>query len=196
MPERVPDINLLPKFKRGETRLYILFIVLLIVTIISYLIIGYFYFSTRGKLSDVTKEYEQLEEEAEVLRTQVAQLETDDYDLERSITFVENHELQTSYVIEELIDLLPDDSYLIDYSYSSDETGIVTHFETLDTLSDYTSKLLNSNYFNGTKLSNINMFYLDDEGSFDEFETIPRYEANYTIDINHHHVKEVEKEDE
>lgn len=197
MPERVPDINLLPKYERESASLFYIFITFLVITIIGYGVIGSYYFTTKSKLAEAETKYTELSDQAETLRIQVAQLESGGIDLEQSVLFAENYDMPTSYLVEELNDLLPDDGYLVDYTYSNRVADIVTHFESLNIVAEYTTELLSSEFVTDTKLSTVDSFTLrEDEHDDEQFTTIPRYEAKYTLNINRQHLKGDLREDE
>lgn len=185
----LPDINLLPPYQREGRRLYYLFIFLLICLLIAYVYIGYDYFTTKSHLSDVDDEYAILSDEYDELEERVNQKQAEESNLADAVAFVENYNMPAAIFIEELNDLIPDNNYLSEYQYSSQEAQIVTHFESLDLISRYTTDLLAFNYVQDVKVDQINTIELKDEDELESFSIIPRYEADFSLQIDKHELK-------
>lgn len=185
----LPDINLLPPYQREGRRLYYLFIFLLICLLIAYVYIGYDYFTTKSHLSDVDDEYAVLSDEYDELEERVNQKQAEESNLADAVAFVENYNMPAAIFIEELNDLIPDNNYLSEYQYSSQEAQIVTHFESLDLISRYTTDLLAFNYVQDVKVDQINTIELKDEDELESYSIIPRYEADFSLQIDKHELK-------
>lgn len=194
MPDRLPEINLLPEVRQESSLQAMLFLIFVALIVVSFIVMGYLYFSTNSKLSSAQSETSELSDERDTLLIRKASLEADEGSAyEQAVSFAEHYAIPTSYLITELNRLLPDDSYLQDYSYSNSEVKIVSHFETLDTLANYTTKLTNSEYITDTKVESINTFTLKEEEADDntsQFEVIPRYDGDFSLTINKQKIKE------
>src|SRR5690625_1283170 len=183
MPEGLPDVNLLPKYERQRSGGMIIFIAFIIFIFIAYILLGTYYFTTKNKMATIDTTHEQLVEEKETLETQVEQLEAEGSpSLDQMIDFVENHNIPTSSFITELDYFLPDHSYLSEYEYGSQEAKVSIHFETLDTVANYTTKLTMSDYIIDTKVDVVETFMLEEDKQ--DFDTIPRYDADFILQIN------------
>lgn len=194
MPDRLPEINLLPEVRQESSLQAILFYIFVALIIISFIVMGYLYFSTNSKLSSAQAETSELSDERDTLQIKKASLETDEGSAyEQAVAFAEYYTIPTSFLITELNRLLPDDSYLSDYTYGSSEVKIVSHFETLDTLANYTTKLTNSDLLTDVKVESINTFTLKEEETEDDatqFDVIPRYDGDFSLTINKRKIKE------
>ena len=194
MPDRLPEINLLPEVRHESAAQAILLFVFVGLVIISFIVMGFLYFSTNSKLSSAQTKSNELSDERDTLLIQKASLETDeDSHYEQAVNFAEYYAVPTSTLITELNRLLPEKSYLSEYAYSNAQVNIVTHFETLDTAANYTSKLINSEYLTDTKVESINTFSLKEEEADDgsaQFDVIPRYEGNFSLTIDKRKIKE------
>lgn len=195
MSDRLPDINLLPKYERERVSVFYLFIALTLITLLSYVLIGFFYFSTKSKLDNAEAEYTELDETARVLRAQLEETETNKGNLDKAVVFADNFNIPTSFLVDELVNLLPEFSYLSEYQYRGREVDLKTHFEVLDDTANYTSNLLTSNFIKDTKVDYIRAFSLKDEEE-EPFSTIPRYEASFILNIDAHTLKGASEEDE
>lgn len=200
MPDRLPEINLLPDFRHESRTQSIFFFIFVALVIISFIFMGYLYFSTKSKLQSTTSEANELTEQRDLLTAQKNELEADKGSAyEQAVNFAENYAIPTSILITELNRLLPDDSYLSDYDYSSSVVKVVSHFETLDDVAGYTTKLVNSEFITDTKVESIETFTLKEEERDDGqalFDVIPRYESDFSLIINKHKIKEESSEDE
>src|SRR5690625_3980138 len=146
MPQELPDINLLPKYEGQASSKNMLLVIFIALILISYIVIGIFYFITKSKLEAVNEEHTHIDEQVSELSVELQQLETGGSSLEQAYSFVEYYEIPTSHFIEELDFLLPSNSYLSSYEYNNGETNISVHFETLDKVAEYTSELTNLDY--------------------------------------------------
>src|SRR5699024_7188522 len=135
----------------------------------------------------------ELSDERDILLIRKASLDTEEGSAyEQAVTFADYYTVPTSLLITELNRLLPDNSYLSDYTYSTSEVKIVSHFERLDTLANYTTKLTNSEYLTDVKVESINTFTLKEETEDDQmqFDVIPRYDGDFSLTINKQKIKE------
>lgn len=196
MPEGLPDINLLPKYERESSNLFYIFIAIIVIVLLSYLFIGVYFFTTKSKIESAKTEYDQLSEKVDELQAEVNQLEMGGTSLAEAVSFVDNHNIPTSAFIEELTDLLPDHSYLSEYEYGSQVAEVTAHFETLDTVAGYTTNLITSDLIKDTKVDEVETFELKDEESEAAFTTIPRYEVDFTLQINKDKLEGAVEEDE
>jgi|SRR5690625_3571851 len=198
MPDRLPDVNLLPKYERQSAGAFYLFLAIIILTLLAYGFIGVYYFTTKSKLTNAEATYTELSEKADGLRAQVDELETGGTGLAQAVTFAENYNIPTSILIEELNEYLPERGYLSEYSYSNQVAEVTTHFEALDVVAGYTTDLLTSDYIRDTKVDNIETFLLKEEENATtvDFSTIPRYESKFTLQINKQNLKGASREDE
>lgn len=200
MPHRLPDINLLPKYERQSPHLFYFFIFMMIIILIAYALLGVYYFTTKSKMKTTEAKYEELTAEVDALYLQVNENKTDDNtSIDQAVTYVENFDIPTSTFIVEINDLLPEQGYLSEYAYSNKIADVVAHFETLDSVANYTSQLITSGYLNDTKVNDIDTFVLkedEEDSEFVHFNIIPRYEADFTLDINKRTLKGEQQLDE
>lgn len=197
MPERLPDINLLPKFERESYTKNLIILILIALIIISYILIGFYYFYTKKQLETLNENYSNLNEEVHLKTTELEQLQSGSSLLEQAISFVENFQIPTSIFITELDNLLPDNSYLSEYQYNNGSTNITVNFESLDKVAQYTTSLTNSNYIIDTKVDQVETFSLGESNEVEEqFDTIPRYRTNFTLITDKQKLKGESTEDD
>lgn len=184
MFQKVPNINLLPKYERESSRAFYLFIAFIVIVLLSYVILGMYYFTTKSKLASAELEHSELVEEADELQIHVTYLESEVTLLKQSVLFVDNYNIPTSAFIEHLIDLHPKHAYLSEYEYRSQVATITNHFETLDTVADYTTDLTTSAFLKDTKVDEVETFSLHGKEKADISEEDLRYAVNFTMQIN------------
>lgn len=192
MPERLPEINLLPRYERRSERSYTLFVLFTVFVFLSFILLGVFYFITNSKLATAEDVYDQLNNEAEILQSELDQLEIGDGpSLADAVAFVEQQIIETSAFITQLDDLLPGESYLSNYEYGSQVTSINAHFLELNTVANYTTQLTESDYIRDTRVNEIRTVY-----SQDESDDISHYDARYTLNVYKQKLKKESKKDE
>ncbi|HLS20585.1 MAG TPA: PilN domain-containing protein [Bacillota bacterium] len=198
MPERLPDVNLLPTFKKPRESTPYFIIISMLIVLLLFIFLGVHYFMTKSKLQVAENEHNELQEEIDRLQVDIdakRQDESEGPTLANAVNFAEGHHIPTSIFIEELFDLLPENSYFSEYTYRANEANIEVHVETLDTVAQYTAQLKGSPYVTDTKVNTVETFTLKDE-DIDPFEEIPRYEAQFTLLIDPLKLKEAERDDE
>lgn len=191
MPVRLPDINLLPQYERQSERSSYLFIIFVLITILSFILIGVFYFITKNNLTAAEKEYEQLNEREEVLLTEIDQLDIGGGPtLADAVAFAEQQTIETSHLVSHLANLLPANSYLSTYEYDSSGASISAHFKELNIIANYTTNLTDSDFLLDTKVNDIQAVMED------ESDVVNYYDTQYTLDVNKQKLKKETKEDE
>src|SRR5690625_4516813 len=117
MPDRLPEINLLPDYRREGSAPSILFFIFVALIIIAFIVMGHLYSMTQSNLDRGTSEENQLTDKTDSLELQKATLETDDDSrYEQAVAFAQNYAIPTSVLISEIDHLLPDESYLREYN--------------------------------------------------------------------------------
>ncbi|WP_391202198.1 PilN domain-containing protein [Psychrobacillus sp. L4] len=184
----VPEINLLPKMERRKSNnLFLILGVILFVVLI--LFISMQLFSFKKDINALDTEETQLAAERDVLNAQVSSTnQTEDQgSLSSSVDFVEGVSYPVSPLMDEVQSLLVDNTYLRDYQF--DETGVIlsADFETMNDVSIFIEKSLNSSYFADVKVEQISTFEPvgnAEEAKGTDFDVQARYSAtlNFSID--------------
>jgi len=198
----LPDINLLPKYDRQNSLTYILFLIGLFLGLIVLIGLIVYYFYIRGSLEDTSQRLSQVQQEKQLFEEQFTKLELEETDTFQTVyTYIDQQIVPTSYLIDELINRLPDSSYLSRFNYNYQTVDIETQFETMSDTATYVEELIRSEYVHGVKVDQVNTFELDpiettEEESDDIYDTVPRYHVSYSLEVNHAYLKEVGKSDE
>ncbi|MEK4486611.1 PilN domain-containing protein [Psychrobacillus sp. FSL H8-0484] len=186
----VPEINLLPKIesKRSNNLVIILGLIVFGVIIIFLIMQS---FSLKKDISALTTEETQLLAEQEVLAAQISSTSSEDQgSLSSSVTFVESVSYPVSPLIEEVQSLLVENTYLRDYQFAEMDVNLTADFETMNDLSIFIEKLLNSSYFTDVKVQEISTFEpeVNSEETTDtdetDFDVQPRYSAMIDLTID------------
>lgn len=202
----LPEVNLLPKYERAESRLYGLFIVGLILIVIAIGGLAYFYFATSSALEDAEDRVAALNEEKIILETRLSSLDTesDAPSFSDAVAFVESYQLRTSELVDEFITRLPAHAYLSRYDFDYNSVTIETQFETIPATSDYVADLTESAYLDSVIVEEVLAFTHHPEGNDEEginavdgrYEVIPRYDVRYSMQVNHENLAREEENDE
>ncbi|QFF99569.1 malate synthase [Psychrobacillus glaciei] len=184
----VPEINLLPKMERRRSNnlFVILGVILFVVLILS---ISMQLFTSKKDINALTTEETQLAVERDVLSAQVSStnLTEGQGSLSSAVDFVEGVSYPVSPLMDEVQSLLVDNTYLRDYQF--DETGVIlsADFETMNDLSIFIEKLIESSYFADVKVEQISSFEpVDnaDEVKGTDFDVQARYSATLNLSID------------
>src|SRR5690625_1468775 len=193
MKDRLPEVNLLPQYERQRSSSIVVFFLLITLIVVSYLFIGVNYFVEKTNLQKLETYEQSLNEDIEALESKLTGQSSEGITtLKDAISFVEGHRIPTSTFNIELNSLLPKHSYLSKYEYTDQEVKIITEFETLDAIAEYTNKLMTSNFVSDSKVNKIETTKLLENLEKDEKT---RYEANFTVTIDKRELKGASEED-
>ncbi|TQR14834.1 malate synthase [Psychrobacillus soli] len=173
----VPEINLLPKIERKQSsNLVIILGIVIIVAMILFLSMQLF--SLKKDINALTLEETQVVAERDVLAAQVSTPNTEEQgSLSSSVAFVESVSYPVSPLIDEVHGLLVENTYLRDYQFQETAVDVVADFETMNDLSIFVEKLLNSVYFIDVQVQEISSF----EPSVGTDETSDTSETNFDV---------------
>jgi len=195
MPEHLPDINLLPSYERQTNTGSRLFFGFIIVIFLLYGVLGFYYFSLKSTLSDEKENVEILTEKADALHANIAQFSNDDAtNLADIAHFLEAQDIHTSVFIEEAVDLLPAKSHLNSFSYGGQTAGMSIQFEKMNDVADYTEDVHQSAFTIDTKVNDVTTSYPGESDSV--FADDPKYNANFSVELDKQQLKGAEKVDE
>ncbi|MFD2046321.1 PilN domain-containing protein [Ornithinibacillus salinisoli] len=192
----LPEVNLLPKIERQSSALYILFISGLLIFLILLAAITFLYFHVNNNLEDTNQNIENLNQERQLLEARLSSTGTDEtIDLfENVLAYAQHHVTPTSNFINELMVLLPENSYLSNYNYSVESVEFEVQFETMDDIADYVTKLTESDYVTDVKVNQLNAIEVpvkqDKEDGEDNEITTSFYTVSYSIIVNDKYLKE------
>lgn len=185
----IPDINLLPKVDQDEGSSKTFFILIAIITLLLLAVMSWLYFTARADVVKLTTEEQSLQTEREALQAQLTDLQgANQGSLEESIAFVERVSYPITPLIDETQGLLPDNTYLRNYSFGESTVSFSVDFETLNAVSMYIERLESSAYFLDAQVGSIANFELGPDGEEQDekrkFTEVPRYAVDVTLMIN------------
>ena len=181
-----PNINLLPKVEQDDRNAKKFLILVAVVVLILLFVMSWF---TRKDVVNLAIEEQKLQSERDVLQEELTNLQAlNQGSLKESVDFVE----RVSYAITPLIDeaqgLLPDNTYLRNYSFGESAVSFSVDFETLHAISTYIERLEQSAYFVDIQVDSIANFDLaptgEEQNEEQKFTQIPRYTVDATLTIN------------
>lgn len=185
----IPDINLLPKVDQDEGSSKTFFILIAIITLLLLAVMSWLYFTARADVVKLTTEEQSLQAERDALQAQLTDLQgANQGSLEESVAFVERVSYPVTPLIDETQGLLPDNTYLRNYSFGESTVSFSVDFETLNAVSMYIERLESSAYFLDAQVGSIANFELGPDGEEQDekqkFTEVPRYAVNVTLMIN------------
>src|SRR5690606_17727101 len=163
----------------------------------------FFYINTKNSLADAEQNLENLNHEKTQLEQEIATINTEGQNesIEEVVTFTEKHIVPTSYLIDEMMDVLPTNGYLSNFNYNYETVNIETQFEEMSDAATYIVELNKSEYVKDIVVNQMNTFEQGlsevEEGSEDDYyHAIPRYNVSYSIDIHQTNLREASDQDE
>ena len=189
----IPDINLLPSKERHRDKTSFTILIFLIIWLILLGVIFLQYFLTKSSNESLQSRVESLQLEKAALESNVQNQEGagQDISLAESVEFVEKLTVPTSKIVKELMELLPQFSYLTDYDFGDGQVTIQTQFDSLDRVAEYVTVLNESNIFSDVKVDDISTFRIEEtdgtegeQNSSAVFDEMPRYDVSFSLQIN------------
>lgn len=198
MLQKLPDINLLPRYERRRSSGIILPLLFVLLVLGAFVTVGTLYFMWNKEIDHLAVQDKSASDKITVLQAEIDKIDQVDLSArEESIAFIDGHDIPTSIFIEELYNLLPDQAYLSSYAYGNLQASVTTEFESLDYVASYLSKLEHSDYMIDAKINNVTTFKLkDEETTLTPFNMLTRYQSNFTIDVNASTLKGASPSDE
>lgn len=196
----VPEINLLPQLERRKSsNILLIFSAIVIGLLIVFLCVQFF--TLKQEIKGLEAEETQLVVERDLLSAEISAVNPEEQGTHSTaVSFVETVSYPVSPLIDELYLFIEANTYL--RSYQFDETGILltADFETMNELSLYIERLLNSSYFSDVKVETVSTFepFTEQVTETDEvnFDVQGRYSASIQLDINESYLSEGGTRDE
>ena len=190
----IPDINLLPSKERHRDKTSFFLLIILIIWAILLGVIVLQYFLTKTTNETIQSRVESLEMEKMALENAVGRQDSQDSAVNyvESVEYVEKLTAPTSKIIKELNELLPEYSYLPEYSFGNGYVTIQTQFDSLDRVAEYVTRLNQSPIFNDVKVDVIDTFRIGEGTSETEeeqdfnvvYNEMPRYDVSFSLEVN------------
>ena len=184
----IPDINLIPKLEREQTTSKLVYIILGALTLVALAFFAWQYFSANSSITALQAEQAILQLQRDQLLVKQTELtNTQTNSIDEIIEYVEIISYPVLPLIQEIETLQPNNAYLRSYSFGVDTVSISVDFETLNDVSQYISRLTNSEFFIDAQISNISQFDLGNptgDDTEESFNVIPRHTTSITLIID------------
>ncbi len=183
----IPDINLLPKIDKSDSKSKIVYGIISAITLLVLAFFAWQYFDTNNKMNSLTTKQQSLQNDKQQLQIEfdaLASVSTSSF--VNSVAFVERVSYPVTPILDETQRLLPNHSYLRDYQFEEKSTTILVDFETLTDVSSYVKRLEQSEYFDDVQIGELANFDINPNKAIDEtndetFNEIPRYSVEITL---------------
>ncbi|SDM80108.1 hypothetical protein SAMN05518871_102269 [Psychrobacillus sp. OK028] len=196
----VPEINLLPQFERRKSSNLLLIIGAILIGLLL-IVLCLQFFTLKKEIKVLEAQETQLVIEREVLSAEVTSESTVQQGTHSTaVEFVESVSYPVSPLIDEIYSLIEANTYLRSYQFN--ETGILlsADFETMNEISSFIERLLNSAYFSDVKVETVASFepVQEQDSASDKvnFDLQWRYSATIQLDINESYLSEGGTQDE
>ncbi|KIL44563.1 PilN domain-containing protein [Jeotgalibacillus soli] len=178
------QVNLLPKIeKRRKTATIVAFLTGLVLILLCLFMI-YEYISSQHQIDALRVSEQQLRAGLLQLENN-AGAESTGSSLESIVSYAEGLSFETSLLIAELTNLLPDNAYLTSYDFLEDNVAVEIQFETMTEVSLYIERLGASSYFTDVKVEEIRAYTLEEMDTTEEqFMVIPRYVTMILLEVD------------
>ena len=180
------EINLLPKYNRRQSNIFVLSIVLGALLLVLFVFLLMQYINAKSDLEVLTATDTELlatKTEKEMALGNMQSSASDSFAV--SVDFVESVSYPVTPLINELESYLIGNSYLTSYAFSESSLAVSADFETLSDVAKYVENLTKSSYFIDVQVNSVSKFNLEaSEDVEEDFSVIPRHSVQFTILIN------------
>ncbi|WP_077706095.1 PilN domain-containing protein [Virgibacillus dokdonensis] len=185
----LPEINLVPEKRKEKKGVYYGFLIGIGFLVVVSSVFIFIYFHSTKELERLSTQYDQYNDQYEVLEKQLtSDKQKDTTDKQATLDYLQSYNVHTSTLIEELVTLLSERSYLSEYKYSLADVTIQVQFETLSEISKYVRRLNKSKYVQDAKINEIEAFSILDTEEQElkkvNYDVIPRYDVELTFQPN------------
>jgi type IV pilus assembly protein PilN len=193
------EINLLPE-KEKRNKLLLIILIVVSIAFIAAMIVGYLVYESKSQtVENIEKEIEftialrEIEEQRLVAEENIE----DFNELMAKVDWISSQRISLVFLLEHLVSLLPERGYFMNYQYTDQGTvSINVQFDTPREAASYLHQLNESPFITKAALQNLTTDELTDEETSDRFRFLPRYRANYTVEINRESVKQEGKNED
>ncbi|MDG5786858.1 hypothetical protein QA612_05085 [Evansella sp. AB-P1] len=192
------EINLLPK-KPKKNYALVVSLASLLLAVAVLLVLGTFYYqSIQRDLARVESEIETVRQLQEINSGQ--EIVTNEAAiLDETIQWLEMDSVSSSFVLEAFTSQLPERGFFLNYDYSTGgSVSLRIQFDTQREAASYLHHLNQMNMVENAVLRDLRLeetvIQVEDEDEEDEEETVRRYTANYTIQLDFSQVDRDEEE--
>ncbi|MEK5216302.1 PilN domain-containing protein [Psychrobacillus sp. FSL H8-0487] len=196
----VPEINLLPQLERRKSsNILLIFSAIVIGLIVVFLCVQFF--TLKKEIKGLEVEETQRVVERDLLSAEISAVNPEEQGTHSTaVVFVETVSYPVSPLIDELYSLIEVNTYLRSYQFNEAGIFLSADFETMNDISFYIERLLNSAYFSDVKVEAVSTFEpvegLDAETDEVNFDVQGRYSATIQLDINASYLSEGGTRDE
>lgn len=168
----LPEINLLPKYERQNPVEYMIFLAALILFALLLSLQVFFHFYTQSALKKTDVKIVELTDEKNLLVAEKTRRDNEVLSYNKAFEFVEQRVMPTSVVMDEVVNLLPENGYLNKFDYNYQTVDIDIQFASLSEVATYLD-LLQTSIF--VKDIQVNQIDADAEAT---------YAVSYSVDID------------
>ena len=194
----IPNINLLPPKQKSEVSPQ-LYIVLGVLLIIALSVFGFLYMQEGKKLKALQEESDVLYTEMNRLTEEVEQLDRSDIEtLMESVRFVRSISYPTSTIIDEVNRLKTKTMYVLNYQFTDTQLQLLMTFETMEEAARYLTYLQESPFVSESTIDSLQTMetVLDEEneeeteGEVVHYDVKDRVQATFLIELDEDYLKE------
>lgn len=194
----IPNINLLPPKQKSEVSPQ-LYIVLGVLLIIALAVFGFLYMQEGKKLKALQEESDVLYTEMNRLTEEVEQLDRSDLEtLMESVRFVRSISYPTSTIIDEVNRLKTKTMYVLNYQFTDTQLQLLMTFETMEEAARYLTYLQESPFVSESTIDSLQTMetVLDEEneeeteGEVVHYDVKDRVQATFLIELDEDYLKE------
>ena len=201
------EINLLPKKERKS---YAFPITSALIVLVLAGVGGFFFYTysqTKKDVAALESDLAQTRQLIEIEKTKAETTVNSVTQLENMIDWGETYTVKSVPILDELISLLPQRGFFVQYDYTEQNTVQLTvRFDTSLEASSYLDELLATEWTEGAKLTSLEVtesYYFSDINGYGESDVpemlnedfVPRYEAIYEIKLAHVFILNKQNED-
>nr|WP_106784526.1 hypothetical protein [Lysinibacillus timonensis] len=181
----IPDINLIPKLEKEQSTSRVVYIILGVIVVVALGILAWQYMSANNQIASLQSQQTTLQQQRDLLQADLTNLNSVNVtSIEETVEYIDLVSYPVLPLIMEIEGLQPNNSYLRQYSFGVDSISITMDFETLSDVSDFVSRISNSEFFVDGQLTNVSQFTLGEGETEGDFNVIPRHTANLTLMID------------
>jgi type IV pilus assembly protein PilN len=196
------EINLLPK-KEPKNRAFLIFVVMIALFCFA---AGTLFYMFEQKMEKRIEQLTAQLDETKALRIAEEQKLSSDQllgsaqKLEEAVKWAEQYPLETVRILRELIKLLPERGFIMNFSYQEKETiQLTVQFDTNREAAAYVKALSEAPFVTDVKLTSLTIAQqqesdAEQQESKIEEETMPRYIGQFQLKLNEEELRKNEKE--
>lgn len=190
------DINLLPKKEKKKSYIWLFFIVFIAIVALGSVYFFHLYSNQLATKQKLQTQLTNVKVEKVTLESKAMKSESENAEekLTAAIKWADENQYSTYSFLRKISSLLPERGFIMDFAFQNDGVASLSvQFDSTRESAFYLTSLSKADFIKNAELVNIQAEKLESDTVVDDNEVLPRYTANYQLQVDTNKFKQEEE---